>query len=359
MSQPSTTVRVAVAGLGRAGIQHAALLPHVPGVTLVGIMDPRPDARGSARGMGLTLPGFGSFERMVARTGPQAVVVCTPEPTRPAIVRAALEHGLDVLVERPMAPTLEEAERMVAEAVGLGRRLAVTHPLVFEPVFAHTAALIDQGRLGPITGGSASMFMSRVLRPRARPRIAPSAGGVVARVASDLLLLIQTMLGPPREVSATWTRLYGPVEDELHGALRLEGGVELGFDASWSAPGYPRPATVVELHGAHGALLASDDALELELQGPIGGSPAGHTRLTLAELPQSARFDLGGEGPWQQLAAFVGWVAGGPAPPNAAPAALAVPRLVEALYASARAGGETVVLSRAGALEPPLALARA
>jgi predicted dehydrogenase len=340
----SRTVRVAVAGLGRAGIQHAALLAHVPGAELVGLLDPSPAARASARGMGLTAPAFAQLDRLVARARPDAVIVCAPEALRPEVARAALGAGLDVLVERPLASTLAGAGQVVAAAAAAGRRLAVAHPLVFDPVFVHATDLMAQRPLGPLTHASVSMFLSRVFGPRAGART-EAAGGVVAQVASDLLLLVHHMLGTPREVRATWTRLYGPVEDELHGTLVLDGGLEVGFDASWSTPGYLRSASVLELRGERGTLLASDDGIELELASAAGPLPAGATRVRAAELPHAARFDLGGEAPWLQLAAFVAWAAGGPPPPNAAPAAHTVNAVVDALYRSARAGGEPMAVA--------------
>jgi predicted dehydrogenase len=274
-------------------------------------------------------------------------VVCAPGHIRAGVARAALAAGLDVLIERPMAPTLAEAEQLAADAAADGRRLAVAHPLVFEPVFARACALIAERPIGGVTGGSASMFLSRVFAPRAAPAGA-TAGGVVAQVASDALLLVHAVLGTPLEVRATSTRLFGPVEDELHGTLLFDGGLEVGFDASWSTPGYLRGATVLELRGERGTLLASDDGIELEVAAGAGTLPR-TLRVRAAEIPQPARFDLGGEAPWLQLAAFVAWVAGGAPPPNAARPALETARIVDALYRSAAAGGDAVAVSGAPA----------
>jgi predicted dehydrogenase len=102
---------------------------------------------------------------------------------------------------------------------------------------------------------------------------------------------------------------------------------------------------VIELEGENGKLLASDDALELELTAPAGGQPAGASRIGHAQLAHPARFDLGGEELYLQDAAFLDWARGGPAPPNRAELALSVARVTEALYASAREGGRSVPVS--------------
>jgi len=106
--------------------------------------------------------------------------------------------------------------------------------------------------------------------------------------------------------------------------------------------GYVRASTVIELAGRDGRLLASDEALELDLARPAAGLPAGYTRLRDADFPARARFDFGGDALWLHDAAFLDWLAGGPAPPNEARVALEAHRVMDALYRSAAAGGITV-----------------
>ena len=190
------------------------------------------------------------------------------------------------------------------------------------------------------------MYLSRVFSSRQKLETCPpgSGGGVVLQAAADLLFLLVWYLGVPSQVRATWSNIYGPPEDELHAMMQLPDGGEIGFDSSWSVPGYPRPATVIELDGAAGKMLASDDALELDLFERQGG-PSGFTRFGHATLPRPARFHLDGEALYLQDAAFLSWATGGPAPPNQAESALQVSRVIEALYASSRAGGDPVAVS--------------
>ena len=343
---PLRPVRAAVAGLDRLGVAHASVLSAVPDCELVGFCDPRRPARTSLRGMGHAAPGFGDLRKLLARTRPDVVIVSSPEAERAAQARRALEAGASVLIERPMARTAEEAAQLVRLAEERGLRLAVAHALAFEPVFARAHEAIAQGAVGRPRQVRSSMFASRVFSARQSARFDPAqvGGGVVTQLASDLLFLLLWCFGPAASVRATWNKLYGAVEDELHGMLTLADGLEVGFDSSWSVPGYPQPATVIELEGDNGKLLVSNDAVELDLATTRAGYPAGHTRLRDAELPQLARFDLEGESLYLMDAALLEWVTGGPAPPNTGAAALGLQRTVEALYASARAGGATVAV---------------
>ena len=345
---PLTTVqRVAVVGLGRAGVAHAVMLSHVPGCTLEAVADPRPAARAALRGMGFAVPAYPRLERLLEQHTPEAVVVCAPQHERAAVVRRVVEAGIPVLVERPMARTLAEAVELVALARARGVPLAVGHPLAHEPVFARMHELVRAGALGPVRQVRSAMFVSRVFAPRPRRgpgRLDPGrvAGGVLAHLASDLLFVLVRMLGLPVRVRAERNVVYGEVEDELHAMMTLPDGAEVGFDCSWSVPGYTRASTVIELAGREGHLLASDEALEVELSREAAGLPAGYTRLRDADFPAPARFDFGGETLWLHDAAFLDWLAGGEAPPNHAAAALEAHRVMDALYRSAAGGGTTV-----------------
>ena len=339
--------RVAVVGLGRAGVAHAVMLAHIPGCELIAAADPRASARAALRGMGFAAPAFNRVERLLEQVRPDAVVVCTAQHERARVAQMVLEAGIPVLVERPMARTLEEAEALVRLAGDRRVPLAVGHPLAYDPVFARVHEIVRAGALGAVRHARSAMFVSRVFaqRPRRGPgRLDPKrvAGGVLAHLASDLLFVLVRMLGVPAEVRADWSLLYGAVEDELHGMMTLPDGVEVGFDCSWSVPGYTRASTVIELDGPAGKLLASDEALEVELSRAAAGFPSGYSRMRDADFPAPARFDFGGETLWSHDAGFLDWVAGGPVPPNEAFAALDTHRVMDALYRSAAAGGVTV-----------------
>ena len=346
----TSTQRVAVVGLGRAGVAHAVMLSHIPGCELAAVADPRGAARAALRGMGFAVPSFSCIERLLERHAPDAVVVCAPQHERAAVARAALEAGIPALVERPMARTLAGAAGLVELAAARGVPLAVGHPLAHEPVFTRMHELVRAGALGPVRQVRSAMFVSRVFAPRPRRgpgRLDPGrvAGGVLAHLASDLLFVLVRMLGLPARVRAERNVIYGEVEDELHAMMTMPDGAEVGFDCSWSVPGYTRASTVIELAGREGHLLASDEALEVELSREAAGLPAGYTRLRDADFPAPARFDFGGETLWLHDAAFLDWLAGGEAPPNHAAAALEAHRVMDALYRSAAAGGAEVEVS--------------
>ena len=344
-SASPTPVRVAVAGLGRAGITHAAVFANLAGGELLGLADRDATARRAAHGLGFSVPCFGDVRRLLERARPDALVVSTPQNQRVDVARQAIEAGCAVLIERPVSDRPGEAAALWALAGQRNVRLAATQPLALQPVFAWAARAQAAGVLGRLRQARSSMYRSLVFAPIPRERLDPRrvASGVLTHFSFDLLSLLVGMLGPPASVRAQGSAIYGTLEDELHAMMTLPDGVEVGFDSSWSQPGYPKASTVIELAGENGTLLVSNEACELELQSPVAGYPAGATRVRESELPQPARFDLDGEGFTLQNSAFLDWVAGGPAPVYAH-ANLAAHRVLDALLQSAREDGTSVAV---------------
>lgn len=340
--RPFRPVRVAVVGLGRAGLSHATLLATIPDVEVVAFADRRREARARMRGLGYRGRAYGSVKKMLSSAKPDAVFVCGPQGERAAAARAALEAGAAVLIEHPFGVTLEEAESVAAAAASTGKPFAAGCALAFQPVFRRAKEALAAGVLGGIRQARSSMFVSRVFDASHPVFAEPGqvAGGVLAQVASELLFLLVWYLGAPVEATAIAQRMYGGIEDEVRAMMKLADGVEVGLDCSWSVPGYPEPATVIELEGENGKLLISDDGIEAELAEPRAGFGTGHTRLRSAELPQPAAFDWGGESLYLMDASFLAWATGGSEPPNHGPFALRVHRVMDAIYQSARAGGE-------------------
>jgi predicted dehydrogenase/nucleoside-diphosphate-sugar epimerase len=340
--RPLKPVRVGVVGLGKMGVAHTAVLSMIPDCEIVGIADHHAPLGKTVRGMGYRAPFFTSTEKLLAVTRPDAVMVCTQQDVHLPLAKMALEAGAAVFVEKPLAHTLADAEALAELSARTGLPVSCGYTLAYLPVFARARDAV--AAIGTLRQARSSMYLSQVFGPRRGWMYDParSGGGVVANISSHLLFLLDWYLGTPVEVSATWKKHYGAVEDELHGMMTLAGGASVGFDSSWSVPGYPLSAVVIELDGDNGKLLISNDAFELDLQEARGGWPAGHTRVGHAELPQPARFDVNGEGYYLEDAAFLAWATGGPPPPTTVEAALRVQRAMDALYRSAAAGGEAM-----------------
>jgi predicted dehydrogenase len=136
-----TPLRVAVVGVGSLGRHHARILSTLPGVSLTAVVDinrSRAEEVAAAHG---TRPLFDAHD-LVGHV--DAVTVAVPTAVHAEIAIPLLEAGVPVLVEKPMARTLDEADAMIAAAARGGAALAVGHTERFNPaVEAARSVLVD------------------------------------------------------------------------------------------------------------------------------------------------------------------------------------------------------------------------
>ena len=318
----SQAVPVAVVGAGRVGLAVAAILATHANARLAGLVDGRRELRRFARDAGFRVPAEARPERLAARVKFAAAIVCAPADVRDALTLEVLGTGASVLALAPCDPGATP-----------GSPLRVASPLLFQSLYARAIELAHAGPLGPLRRVQLSAYASRVFGPGSRPR----RGDVLDHYGVAALRLLDALLGPVQVTRCETHAFYGAGPDEVHARFSAP-GVEASLDASWSVPGYPRPAVVIEAEGDSGRLLLADDALEIELSAAASGLPAGTSRWTLADMAAGTRFETGGPGLAPMLDAFLAeWE--GAVSPRFDPASA---RRTQTLVDAVRAAGVTL-----------------
>jgi len=144
------TLRIAVVGAGYWGPNLIRNFRGSPDWDLVAVCDLDEARARKAVGARSTVEIETSLERLLARDDIDAVAIATPAQTHKAIAIAALEAGKHVLVEKPLAPSHEDAEEMVRFARECGLTLMCDHTYCYTPVVQRIADLIADGELGEI-----------------------------------------------------------------------------------------------------------------------------------------------------------------------------------------------------------------
>ena len=142
-------LRALVVGAGYMGRRHLDAYARHPGATVVGAVS-RSEASAALVAGDYGLPTFTDVDEALARTSPDVVSVCSPTDRHLAHGRAALAAGAHVLVEKPLAPTLDEARALVRAATDAGRTLMPAHTTLFEPATYALVRLATEGALGPL-----------------------------------------------------------------------------------------------------------------------------------------------------------------------------------------------------------------
>ncbi len=154
-------IGVAVIGSGRIGTLRATVAGAHPAVDFLAVADQDPArAEGLAEKAGADLHSGDNLE-LIAHPDVDAVIVSTPEPEHTQPVIEALERGKPVLVEKPIALRLEDADRMIDAAEQTGTELRVGYSMRFNRRYLLAKEQIIQGRLGQIVGGTGRSYNTR------------------------------------------------------------------------------------------------------------------------------------------------------------------------------------------------------
>ncbi|MFS0894480.1 Gfo/Idh/MocA family protein [Microbacterium sp. 179-I 3D3 NHS] len=227
-----------------------------PATTIVGAWDPDAE-RGSAGAARLGVPLADSLDALLARPDLDAITVTTATNEHTDVIGRAIAAGKHVFTEKLLAPTVDEAEALVAAARDAGVALVVSLPRLAEPFGVTAARLVDSGALGEITyarvrvahdGWLAGWLPERFADPVA------AIGGAFADLGCHPAYLIQRFLGArPERITAAYGHVTGrAVEDNAVVVAQYPGGALGVAEAAFvTTPG----ASALELRGTEASLL--------------------------------------------------------------------------------------------------------
>ncbi|MCE9603734.1 MAG: Gfo/Idh/MocA family oxidoreductase [Planctomycetia bacterium] len=250
-------IRTALVGCGKVGRIHASALSHSAEAEFVAVCDHAFErAEKFARDFGVR--PFSDLTTLFRETGAEALLVATPHPLHAAAVLAAAEAGAHALVEKPLAASLEDCDRMLDAVRRAGVKLGViSQRRLYEPVQRMKQA-IDAGKIGRPVLGVFSMFSWRDEAYYAsdpwRGKWSTEGGGVLVNQSPHQLDILQWLMGEIDEVSGYWANLNHPyieVEDTAVAMIRFRSGGLATITTSLAQK--PGLFTKVHIHGSNGA----------------------------------------------------------------------------------------------------------
>ena len=143
-------LKIGIAGVGFIGPAHLEALRRNPNLEVVSISHPdAEEAREKADALGVP-KAYAEFDELIASDDLDCVHICTPNHLHYAMTKKALEAGLHVVCEKPLATTIEEAEELVALAAEKGLVNAVHFNIRYYPLVRHMKQLCAGGSVGPV-----------------------------------------------------------------------------------------------------------------------------------------------------------------------------------------------------------------
>jgi len=226
---------VVVIGVGRMGRAHAAkvraLADSGAGVALAGVAD-RDAARAESVAPALGTAGVANYRRLLPRA--DAAVVAVPTGQHFLVARDALRAGLDVLVEKPLAPALDQAQALCRLAAAGGRVLQVGHVEWFNPALAAARGL-----------GRAPSHIRAYRTSHGRGTTA-DVDVVHDLMIHDLHIILHLVGGEPEGVAATGRRVASDTIDVAHARLTFPGGCTARLTANRVSPVRTRRLDIYE-----------------------------------------------------------------------------------------------------------------
>jgi predicted dehydrogenase len=204
-----TPLRLAVVGAGHLGRIHARLAAALPDFDLVAIVDPIAQAR-EAVAKETAARAHENLRDVIGEI--DAAVVATPTSTHHAVAAELLRAGIAVLVEKPIAPTLEQANDLVQLARKQNLVLQVGHVERFNPALEMVARQVRDPRFIQATRTSGYSFRSTDI------------GVVLDLMIHDLDVVLSLVQSPVRNVFALGISVLGDHEDMAYAQLQFESG---------------------------------------------------------------------------------------------------------------------------------------
>lgn len=225
-------LRVGVVGAGVMGTNHARVLAGLPGVELVGIVDPLPAHRTRALEI-VGCPTFATLEEMLA-AGPDAVTIAAPTHLHRDVALACIARKIHVLVEKPIASSVEEGNEIVTAARNAGVTLMVGHVERFNPAVAAIKQAIKDEEILSIAITRVGPFPPRM----------SNVGVVIDLAVHDIDLIRWFTESDIVDVQPQLASAVAEREDIALLQFRTASGVLAHINTNWLTPFKARSVTV-------------------------------------------------------------------------------------------------------------------
>lgn len=253
----SRKVRLGIIGCGKVARLHAAGILQGRNTELVAVYS-RSLQKAAEFGADFGAKAFDGIAKMIKEAGVEVVVVCTPHPFHADAVLEAAAAGAHCLVEKPLASSLADCDRMIAACREHGVLLGVVSQRRFYAPVQRIRRAIDEGKIGKPALGTVIMLG---WRDKAyydsddwRGTWKMEGGGVLVNQAPHQLDILQWFMGPIDEVYGVWRNLnhnYIEVEDTALAIVKFKSGAVGNIVVSNSQK--PGIYGKVHIHGSSGA----------------------------------------------------------------------------------------------------------
>jgi predicted dehydrogenase len=338
-------IRLAVVGYGYWGPNIVRNVMERPELELWGLCEMNPERVAKFAGRYPGARTIASFDELLEDPDVDAVSIATPPSTHYPLAKRALEAGKHVLVEKPLATTVADAEELAELADRAGLVLMPGHTFLYSPAVNKVRALIESGELGEVYFVTSSRMNLGIYQP----------DGVVNDLAPhDLSILLYWLDQPVAMVSASGSTVFqNGVPETAFLTLCFERGATANVQLSWLAPHKVRQTIVV---GSKRMVVYDDAAIDGAVRIYDRGfdftepSTFGEYQLTYRSGDMLVPRLEPAEPLGLELEDFAGAIRSGSPPRSDARLGVEIVRILTAAHASLTSSGAPVALGPAPAI---------
>jgi predicted dehydrogenase len=249
---PNHKIRVAVIGGGNMGKNHMRNYSLLPGADLVALADINPATKILADEYGAQY--FTDYQKMLSETKPEAVSIVVPTTFHAEVAEYAMKRGIHVLLEKPIASTVKEADELIKLAEKNSIIFTVGHIERYNPIIIKLKTMVDEGKIGKIT----SIVCKRV---GGFPAIEPKTDVIIDLAVHDIDIISFLLGKQPTKIFSHGSRTHHTKQIDSAEILMDYGGASGFIQANWLTPVKIR---TISLTGSTGYLEGNYITQELE-----------------------------------------------------------------------------------------------
>ncbi len=271
----------AISGCGMIADYHARAILGLDQARLIAAADPNEAAR-QAFAARYRVPALADLASLLENPAVDVISICTPSGLHARQAIQAAQAGKHIVVEKPMALNLPEADAIIAACRAAGVKLTVISQLRFTDAVRQSRAALAAGRLGRLVSGDVYMKYHRseeyYRQGGWRGTWQMDGGGALINQGIHGVDLLLHLMGPVRSVYATSATLAHPiaVEDTLAAVLEFQNGALGVIQATTSV--WPGSARRLEINGTQGSIRLEEDRI-------TGWELSGQKQSKLAKQP--------------------------------------------------------------------------
>nr|WP_121272292.1 Gfo/Idh/MocA family oxidoreductase [Pedobacter schmidteae] len=236
MSEINKTIKVLVVGCGNMGASHAAAYHHLDGFQICGIVSTGNSKVVLNEKLGGGYPLFSDYEEALAQTRPDAVCISTYPDTHESFAIKAMESGAHVFIEKPLADSVEGAQRVADAAKKYGKKLLVGYILRYHPSWERFIEL-SSGMGKPLVMRMNLNQQSQGAKWTVHRNLMKSLSPIVDCGVHYIDVMCQMTRSKPVQVSAIGARLTNDIPEDNYNygqlQIRFEDGSVGWYEAGW------------------------------------------------------------------------------------------------------------------------------